>query len=160
MSDSGIGHGIAMGLSDFCFTHIYIEFVRLQNILMLLQNLLRFLLCFAPHLSHKALFNLWHPSAHPSWPYSSQTSIAPGKARQACGILLFLCFVILPGRTWPGSCSWLLGCLWKQRDGVRLPNSVSSQTRGGEGLHFWAYNLHHHHSPILKIILFSPDSLK
>lgn len=78
----GMGHGIPLLLFPITRdspAHRYIEFFRLQSIFLLHQNLLRFWLCFSSHVSSKALFNLCPSSALPSWPYSSQTSIAQAR---------------------------------------------------------------------------------
>lgn len=116
----------AKGLQWYCLASVLhtftnTEFFRLQCILMLLQNIWMLSLYFTLHLSQKALFNIWHSSAHPSWPYSSHILIAPGKGRQACGTFHSLCLDILPGRTWPGTFCQLVGCFWKQEDDFRLP---------------------------------------
>ena len=47
---------------------------------------------------------------------------------QARGTFLFLCLVMLPGRTWPGSFYWLLGCLQREGDDVRPSHSLSPTT--------------------------------
>lgn len=154
-----MGHGITMGLPYICFTHINTEVFRLQYISKLLQNLLMFSLYIALHLSYKALFNLCH--FPPFCTLLKPDTYCTRKTGMWCISPLVSWHIARQNMTrnlLPAS--WIPLETWRWCRVVWHPVTFSSQSTGGfeTMIFFWAYDLHHHHSQILKFILFSEDS--